>query len=72
MGKRTSIVVKLGPRVRARRIAQGWTQKKLCKKAGISNSYLSDLENGKRGASGSVLVALADALMMTTDYMLGR
>ena len=42
------IAMSVGERIKARRSELGWTQELLAQKAGISKSFLSELENGKR------------------------
>jgi transcriptional regulator with XRE-family HTH domain len=49
------------------------TLTQLSKKTGIDQGYLSRLERGeKSNPSSEVLAKLADALDVTTDYLLGR
>jgi transcriptional regulator with XRE-family HTH domain len=48
----------------------GWTQDQLCTKAGISTSFLSDLENGKRSVSASNLLDIARALSVSLDFLM--
>ena len=38
---------------------------------GISTSYVSSIERGKRGASGTLLKKMHDTFMFSYDYMLG-
>lgn len=38
----------VGERIKARRAELGWTQDHFAEKAGISKSFVSDLETGKR------------------------
>lgn len=46
-------------------------QKELAKKANITEANLSRYENGIREPKSSVLIRLADALEVTTDYLVG-
>ncbi|HBG75412.1 MAG TPA: DNA-binding protein, partial [Clostridiales bacterium] len=39
---------RLGQKVKEARIKKGWTPKALAKKAGISESYLLEAEDGKK------------------------
>jgi len=48
----------------------GWTQDQLCTKAGLSKSFLSDLENGKRSISASNLLDVARTLGVSLDYLM--
>ena len=56
--------VRFGLRVCERREQLGWTQRDLRERTGLSVGYLSDLENGKRGAIlyNAVLLATARAV----------
>lgn len=63
----------LGERLRRLRRLRDMSQTELASKAGMSPSYLSDLERGVRGApTAPVLEALADGLDVTVDELLGR
>ena len=53
--------------VRAWREHRQLTQQKLANAAGISKSYLSQIESGKRKGTTNVLVALANALGLDLD-----
>ncbi len=46
---------------------RGMTQQKLAEAAGISTSYLSQIETGKREGKTAVLQAIAQALNLTLD-----
>jgi transcriptional regulator with XRE-family HTH domain len=62
----------IGVRIKELREARGWSLNKLALKAGCSQGYLSDVENGKISSpSGQMLVKLAAALGASTDYLLG-
>jgi transcriptional regulator with XRE-family HTH domain len=63
-------VSSVGERIKQRRLELGWTQDQLCTKAGISASFLSDLENGKRSVSASNLLDIARALSVSLDYLM--
>ncbi|MDO4546649.1 MAG: helix-turn-helix transcriptional regulator [Clostridia bacterium] len=60
----------LGDRIRYRRRSLGYTQEQLSKKSGISLSYVGLIERGDRSASIGTLVALANALEISTDILL--
>lgn len=60
----------VGSRIRKRREALGWTQEDLAKKANISKSFLSDLENGKRNVGADKLLDIARALSRSLDYLM--
>ncbi|MFO0806146.1 MAG: helix-turn-helix transcriptional regulator [Gemmataceae bacterium] len=60
----------VGERIRKRRTELGWTQDQLAQKAGISKSFLSDLENGKRSVSADNLLDIARVLSLSLDYLM--
>jgi y4mF family transcriptional regulator len=60
----------LGERIKTRRTALGWTQDTLAHKAGVSKSFLSDVENGKRSISADNLLDIARALGLSLDFLM--
>ncbi|HZZ77249.1 MAG TPA: helix-turn-helix domain-containing protein [Gemmataceae bacterium] len=60
----------VGDRIKKRRNELGWTQDQLAQKAGISKSFLSDLENGKRSVSADNLLDIARVLNLSLDYLM--
>lgn len=60
----------VGERIRARRDELGWKQDDLAGKAGISKSFLSDLENGKRSVGADKLLDIARALSLSLDFLM--
>jgi transcriptional regulator with XRE-family HTH domain len=60
----------VGERIKARRLELEWTQDQLAQKAGISKSFLSDLENGKRSVGADNLLDIARALGVSTDHLM--
>jgi len=66
---RTIDPVALGSRLRAARIARGWTQSDLAGE-NFSVGYVSRIENGTRRPRMSALVALADRLEITVEELL--
>jgi len=60
----------IGDRIKQRRAELGWTQDLLAQKAGISKSFLSDLENGKRSVSADNLLDIARVLSRSLDYLM--
>ncbi|WP_372410229.1 XRE family transcriptional regulator [Acinetobacter radioresistens] len=60
----------LGNRIRTLRKAHGLSQPALAKKAGVTQSTVSDLENGKKSTSADKLQSIADALKTTTTFLL--
>lgn len=59
-------------RLRAAREKRGLTQGELAKRAGLQMSAISHFETGTRKPSFENLRRLADALDVTTDFLLGR
>ncbi len=60
----------VGERIRKRRAELEWTQDQLAQKAGISKSFLSDLENGKRSVSADKLLDISRALGVSLDFLM--
>jgi transcriptional regulator with XRE-family HTH domain len=60
----------LGMRIRKRRKAMRMTQEELAKKLGLSLSFLGHIERGTRKASVETLVAIANELSLSVDFML--
>lgn len=60
----------VGDRIRTRRTELGWTQDQLARKAGISKSFLSDVENGRRSVSAENLFEIAQALNVSLDHLM--
>lgn len=59
-----------GTKVRQLRELKNWTQGDLAERAGISRSYLSELESGTRNdPAASYLKKLADALTVPLDFL---
>ncbi|ADH67317.1 helix-turn-helix transcriptional regulator [Nocardiopsis dassonvillei] len=56
-------------RIRALRVAQGWSLEELAKRAHLSQSSLSRIENGRRRLALDQLVTLARALDTTLDQL---
>lgn len=59
-------------RIRAVRIEKGYTQKGLAEAAGISTRQYQSLELGKYKPGFETLIALADALQVSLDYLMCR
>lgn len=60
----------LGANVRRERLRQGLTQDALAVEAGMTRSYLSDLERGTRNPSVNALGLLARALKVRASDLL--
>jgi len=61
-----------GERIRRQRMALGWTQQELAKATRIPYPTLSRIEHGEQSTHYERVVALADALHVSTDYLLNR
>lgn len=59
-------------RLRAARDLRGWSQSELGSRAGMPSSSIAHFEAGARKPSFDNLRRLANALAVTTDYLLGR
>ena len=59
-------------RLRTARDLRRWSQSDLGEKAGMPPSSIAHFEAGSRKPSFDTLRRLANALEMTTDYLLGR
>ncbi len=53
------------------RVEQNLTQMQLAKQANLAPSCIAMIETNKREPSAQTLIALANALNVTTDYLLG-
>jgi len=60
----------VGERVKQRRRELGLSQDALAQRAGISKSFLSDLETGKRSLGAETLLDLARAMGLSLDYLM--
>jgi transcriptional regulator with XRE-family HTH domain len=60
----------VGERIKRRRTELGLTQDELAQKAGISKSFLSDLENGKRSIGAETLLDLGRAMKVSLDFLM--
>jgi transcriptional regulator with XRE-family HTH domain len=62
----------MGPRIKEARKGKKLTQGELAEQIGVSPASVAMYETGKREPYGETLVRLADALDVTTDFLLGR
>jgi transcriptional regulator with XRE-family HTH domain len=72
MRKRSSELQELGRRIRAARIALGFSQEELAYESDIDRSYIGGVERGERNITFNVLCKIAAALRcdvatLTTD-----
>ena len=66
------IEVMIGQRVRQLREERGWNQSELAAEAGLTPAAVSQIEGDKRKPSAETLNGLADALEVSTDFLMGR
>jgi transcriptional regulator with XRE-family HTH domain len=59
-------------RLRSARELRGWNQSELANRAGMPPSSIAHFETGSRKPSFDTLRRIANALEVTTDYLLGR
>jgi len=60
----------VGERIREIREKRGMTQEKLAEVAGLSKSFLSEVENDKSNMSSQILLRIANELGASMDYLL--
>ena len=60
----------LGSRIRQARMERGMSQMDLAEACGISVPYVSDIERGKKCFSVDILLRVAQALQVSTDWLL--
>ena len=60
----------VGDRVKHRRLELGLSQDALAQRAGISKSFLSDLETGKRSVGAETLLDLGRAMGVSLDLLM--
>jgi transcriptional regulator with XRE-family HTH domain len=65
----TDIRVQLGDRVRALRQERGWTQVEMADFLAMDRSYLSEIENGKKDPSLSMLKVIAEGLSISISKL---
>ncbi len=63
-------LLKIGSRVKQARRAKHMTQQQLAEAAGISLSYVSNIENGRQSMHVLTLTALCDALDISADQLI--
>lgn len=63
---------RIGSRITKARKEINLNQKELAEKCGITEATLSRYENDLREPKSEIVVRMADALNVTTDYLLGR
>lgn len=61
----------LGARIRAWRVQHGWSQTELAEEIGVSKSYLSHIEKGRRPVGPKALARIAQALGLDVEALDG-
>lgn len=64
------ILKAMGKRIADRRKKMGMTQEALAEAGGLTTQFVSYAESGKRGMRPENLMRIADALNVSTDYLL--
>ena len=62
--------VKIGQRVKAVRLKQGWQQAELAYRAGLTTSHMSHIETGQTKLALPTIVKIANALTVSVDELL--
>jgi len=60
----------VGERIKKIRGDKGWTQERLAREAGLSKSFLSDVENDKTRVSGDNLLKISEVLGASLDFLM--
>jgi transcriptional regulator with XRE-family HTH domain len=66
----SDIRARLGRRIKALRKNRGWTQVELADLLGIDRSYLSEIENGKKDPSLTILKTFSDGFGLSLSALL--
>ena len=61
----------LGQRLTSARLAKQWTKQALADQIGVSDVVIGYFERGRRWPSVPTLIALAEVLEVSADYLLG-
>lgn len=69
-GEQEIIRREIGFRIMSLRIDNCYSRKKFSKIAGISSCFLYEIELGKKGFSAYTLLRIAEALEVSTDYIM--
>jgi transcriptional regulator with XRE-family HTH domain len=67
---RAPALAAIGSRVKQRRRELSLTQETLAEKAGLSKSFVSEVEGGQASASGLMYLRLAEALEVSVEWLL--
>ena len=63
--------IEFGKRIQKARLKKGFTQEQLADVLNVGRPHVTKMERGARACSVDFLVDLADALNVSTDYLLG-
>ena len=69
-GTREARLAEIGKRIRQRRRELDLTQEELAEAAGVSKSFVSEVEGGQTAANGLIYLRLADNLEVTVQWLL--
>src|SRR3954452_6548545 len=64
-----AVMDNLGSRLKAVRLKAGWTLRELARQAGVSPSFVSQIENGKSRPSVATLYEFAQLLKVSIDEL---
>lgn len=67
---RPEVLAEIGHRIRQRRRELDLTQEALADKAGLSKSFVSEVEGGQASASGLICLRIAAALDVSVEWIL--
>jgi len=59
-----------GARIKYLREARNWTQERLAQEAGVSKSFISEVENDRRNPSSEKLLEIATVLGASLDFIM--
>lgn len=62
--------IAVGGRIRKVREHQHYTREQIAERADISAQFLADIENGYKSMTAATIISLANALHISTDYIL--
>jgi transcriptional regulator with XRE-family HTH domain len=60
----------IGARIKYLREAKSWTQERLAQEAGVSKSFISEVENDRRNPSAEKLLSIASVLGASLDFIM--
>ena len=66
------LLQEIGQRVRKARLSKHMTQAQLAEAAGLSASFVSNLETGRQAMNIRALIAISNTLNVSTDWLLNN